>query len=145
MCIRDRSNEQDPIRGHAISQRHGDSYVVQTAVSYTHLDVYKRQPSESEPVSASVSTLIPYDVTQPFSTSDLTSAQMNQLRASGRISVSDGPRGISVGDSLDTLLSRYPVSYTHLTAGKKAGESSWVFSLSSRRFMPSLWYVWHWC
>lgn len=23
-------NEQDPIRGHAISQRHGDSYVVQT-------------------------------------------------------------------------------------------------------------------
>ena len=52
-------------------------------------------PSESEPVSAPVSTLIPYDVTQPFSTSDLTSAQMNQLRASGRISVSDGPRGIS--------------------------------------------------
>ena len=46
-------------------------------------------PSESEPVSAPVSTLIPYDVTQPFSTSDLTSAQMNQLRASGRISVSD--------------------------------------------------------
>lgn len=37
-------------------------------------------PSESEPVSAPVSTLIPYDVTQPFSTSDLTSAQMNQLR-----------------------------------------------------------------
>ena len=71
-------------------------------------------PSESEPVSAPVSTLIPYDVTQPFSTSDLTSAQMNQLRASGRISVSDGPRGISVGDSLDT-----PVSYTHLDVYKR--------------------------
>lgn len=52
-------------------------------------------PSESEPVSAPVSTLIPYDVTQPFSTSDLTSAQMNQLRTSGRISVSDGPRGVA--------------------------------------------------
>ena len=82
-------------------------------------------PSESEPVSASVSTLIPYDVTQPFSTSDLTSAQMNQLRASGRISVSDGPRGISVGDSLDTLLSRYPSTYTDIqNTGDLTGEQS---------------------
>ena len=82
-------------------------------------------PSESEPVSAPVSTLIPYDVTQPFSTSDLTSAQMYQLRASGRISVSDGPRGISVGDSLDTLLSRYPSTYTDIqNTGDLTGEQS---------------------
>ena len=50
---------------------------------------------------------------------------MNQLRASGRISVSDGPRGISVGDSLDTLLSRYPSTYTDIqNTGDLTGEQS---------------------
>ena len=82
-------------------------------------------PSESEPVSAPVATLIPYDATQPFTAGDLTSTQMNQLRTSGRISVSDGPRGISIGDSLDTLLSRYPSTYTDMqTTGELTGEQS---------------------
>ena len=82
-------------------------------------------PSDSEPVSAPVATLLPYDATQPFTASDLTAAQMNQLRTSGRISISDGPRGISVGDSLDTLLSRYPSTYTDVqTTGDLTGEQS---------------------
>ena len=82
-------------------------------------------PSDCEPVSAPVATLLPYDATQPFTASDLTTAQMNQLRTSGRISISDGPRGISVGDSLDTLLSRYPSTYTDVqTTGDLTGEQS---------------------
>ena len=82
-------------------------------------------PSDSEPVSAPVATLLPYDATQPFTASDLTTAQMNQLRTSGRIFISDGPRGISVGDSLDTLLSRYPSTYTDVqTTGDLTGEQS---------------------
>ena len=82
-------------------------------------------PSDSEPVYAPVATLLPYDATQPFTASDLTTAQMNQLRTSGRISISDGPRGISVGDSLDTLLSRYPSTYTDVqTTGDLTGEQS---------------------
>ena len=82
-------------------------------------------PSDSEPVSAPVATLLPYDATQPFTASDLTTAQMNQLRTSRRISISDGPRGISVGDSLDTLLSRYPSTYTDVqTTGDLTGEQS---------------------
>ena len=82
-------------------------------------------PSESQPVSVPVATLIPYDATQPFTSSDLTGAQMNQLRTNGRISVSDGPRGISIGDSLDTLLSRYPSTYTDIqTTSELTGEQS---------------------
>ena len=81
--------------------------------------------SDSEPVSAPVATLLPYDATQPFTASDITAAQMNQLRTSERISVSDGPRGVSVGDSLDTLLSRYPSTYTDMqTTGELTGEQS---------------------
>ena len=61
----------------------------------------------------------------PFSAGDLTSTQMNDLRANGRISVSDGPRGVSIGDSLDTLLSRYPSTYTNSeTTGDLTGEQS---------------------
>ena len=77
------------------------------------------------PVSAPVTTALPYDSTQPFSAGDLTSTQMNDLRANGRISVSDGPRGVSIGDSLDTLLSRYPSTYTNSeTTGDLTGEQS---------------------
>ena len=74
--------------------------------------IFDIRPDET-PVSAPVTTALPYDSTQPFSAGDLTSTQMNDLRANGRISVSDGPRGVSIGDSLDTLLSRYPRTYTN--------------------------------
>ena len=60
------------------------------------------------PTAAPQTAALPYDAEIPFSLSDLSLDQQIELRQSGRISVSDGPRGISVGDSLDTLLSRFP-------------------------------------
>lgn len=63
-------------------------------------------------VSAPASTALPYDATQPFSISDLTAQQLTQIRTQGRISVSDGPRGVSVGDTLDEMLTHFPSSYT---------------------------------
>lgn len=63
-------------------------------------------------VSAPASTALPYDATQPFSISDLTAQQLTQIRSEGRINVSDGPRGVSVGDTLDEMLTRFPSSYT---------------------------------
>lgn len=68
----------------------------------------------SEAPAAPVSTSLPYDAASPFSAGDLTGEQLSQLRSVGRMSVSDGPRGISVGDSLDTLLARYPSTFTQL-------------------------------
>jgi len=67
--------------------------------------------------SAPAATAAPYDASQPFSISDLTAAQMTEIRKSGRMSLSDGPRNVSVGDSLETLLSRLPFSIieTHET------------------------------
>ena len=62
-------------------------------------------------VTTSESTPMPYDATQPFSISDLTAQQLTQIRAQGRISVSDGPRGVSVGDTLDEMLTHFPSSY----------------------------------
>lgn len=62
----------------------------------------------SAPVSAPRATALPYSAAQPFTLSDLTSAQIAQLREKGRMTVSDGPRGVSVGDTLDTLLARFP-------------------------------------
>ena len=49
--------------------------------------IFDIRPDET-PVSAPVTTALPYDSTQPFSAGDLTSTQMNDLRANGRISVS---------------------------------------------------------
>lgn len=70
-------------------------------------------PRSAEP-AAPQSTALPYDASLPFTVSDLTSAQLAQLRERGRMSVSDGPRGLSIGDSLETLLSRYPSTFTEL-------------------------------
>jgi len=64
--------------------------------------------TSSAPVSAPVTTALPYSAADPFSLSDLTTAQMNQIRKNGRMSVSDGPRGVSVGDSLEKLMDRLP-------------------------------------
>lgn len=59
-------------------------------------------------VSAPVSTALPYSASQPFSISDLTASQMEQIRRDGRMHVSDGPRGVSVGDTLEKLMERLP-------------------------------------
>lgn len=67
-----------------------------------------------EEAAAPVTTALPYSANEPFSAGDLTSTQMNQLREKGRMSVSDGPRGISVGDTLEELLDRYPSTITQM-------------------------------
>lgn len=69
---------------------------------------------QGETPAVPASTALPYDASAPFTVSDLTSAQLSQLRAQGRMSVSDGPRGVSTGDSLETLLSRFPSTFTEL-------------------------------
>lgn len=62
----------------------------------------------SAPVSAPAATALPYSAADPFSLSDLTTAQLNQIRKNGRMSVSDGPRGVSIGDTLEKLMERLP-------------------------------------
>ena len=69
--------------------------------------VFDITPATQEP-SVPVTAALPYDTAQPFSLSDLTASQLTRIRESGRITVSDGPRGISIGDTLDELLARYP-------------------------------------
>ena len=63
---------------------------------------------KAQEVGAPVTTALPYDEKQPFTISDLTTAQLTQIRQNGRMSVSDGPRGISIGDTLETLMDRLP-------------------------------------
>ena len=60
------------------------------------------------PVSAPVSTAPPYSASEPFTLSDLTASQIMQIRRDGRMHVSDGPRGVSIGDSLEKLMDRLP-------------------------------------
>ena len=69
--------------------------------------VFDVKPAAQE-TAVPVTATLPYDTAQPFSMSDLTAAQMTRIRESGRISVSDGPRGISIGDPLEKVLERYP-------------------------------------
>lgn len=63
------------------------------------------------PGALSQTTLLPYDANAPFSASDLTAAQLEQIRRDGRMHVSDGPRGVSIGDSLDKVIEVFPTNY----------------------------------
>ncbi|MBR5289244.1 MAG: hypothetical protein IKU34_11755 [Clostridia bacterium] len=67
-----------------------------------------RQPE----VQSAQSAMLPYDADMPFSAADLTSAQLEQIRRDGRMHVSDGPRSISIGDSLDKIIELFPTNYT---------------------------------
>lgn len=71
-------------------------------------DPFPKSTGEAAPVS----TALPYDALSPFTIGDLTTAQINEIRKNGRMRVSDGPRGVSVGDSLEKLMSRYPSTIT---------------------------------
>ena len=73
--------------------------------------VFESGDAPSSAVSAPAASELPYASGDVFSVADLTPAQLSQLREQERITVSDGPRGLSVGDSLDTLLARFPTSY----------------------------------
>ena len=64
--------------------------------------------SAGTPVSAPIATALPYSAAEPFSLGDLTTSQLSQIRKNGRMSVSDGPRGVSIGDTLEKLMERLP-------------------------------------
>lgn len=66
---------------------------------------------EAESTFAPAATALPYDDAQPFTSADLTAEQLARMQENGRITVADGPRGIALGASLDTVLERFPVSY----------------------------------
>ena len=68
-------------------------------------------------VSAPAETAVPYDPGKPFSLDDLTSTQIASIRKNGRMSLSDGPRGVSIGDTLETLLARLPVTIVDMQKG----------------------------
>lgn len=70
--------------------------------------LFFRMPSETAAVSAPKATPMPYDAERPFTMMDLTIEQQQQLQQQKRFHVSDGPRGISIGDSLEKILDRYP-------------------------------------
>ena len=79
----------------------------------------------AEEAPAPQATSLPYDASAPITVSDLSAAQMTKLREAGTLRVSDGPRGVSVGDSLDTLLSRFPTTFTEKQADSdQTGEQS---------------------
>ena len=75
------------------------------------LIVFDYKPAVQTGASAA-STPLPFDANTPFSISDLTASQLTQIRQQGRLHVSDGPRGISIGDSLDKIIERYPSGLT---------------------------------
>ena len=60
---------------------------------------------------------------EPFGVSDLTAEQLSALRREGKMRVSDGPRGISVGDSMDKILLSYPTDY----AGEQPAEGQILY------------------
>ena len=66
----------------------------------------------SAPDEQAQAALLPDDAGTPFSAGDLTAAQLEQIRRDGRMHVSDGPRGISIGDPLDKVIEVFPTSYT---------------------------------
>ena len=79
----------------------------------------------AEEAPAPQATSLPYNASAPFTVSDLSAAQMTKLREAGTLRVRDGPRGVSVGDSLDTLLSRFPTTFTEKQADSdQTGEQS---------------------
>ena len=85
------------------------SLIISIVLSVSFLGI----PS-GEPVPVTVEeTAKPFDPDQPFTLSDLSASQLTQLRESSshKLEISDGPRSISVGDSLDKLLAAYPSNY----------------------------------
>ena len=76
-------------------------------------DPFPKNTGEAAPIS----TALPYDALSLFTIGDLTTAQINEIRKNGRMRVSDGPRGVSVGDPLVKLLEKYPATFTGTSSG----------------------------
>ena len=72
------------------------------------------QNSSSDSGTGTAPTAVPYDVTQPFLPGDITDEQMQKIEENGGsfalMDFETGPHGLRIGDSLDTLLSRFPVT-----------------------------------
>ena len=79
-------------------------------------DPFPKNTGEAAPVS----TALPYDTLSPFTIGDLTTAQITEIRKNGRMRVSDGPRGVSVGDPLEKLLEKYPATFTGTSSGAQS-------------------------
>ena len=69
------------------------------------------QPADASGGAPSAGGVPGFSADNPFSPADLTAEQLTALRRDGALRVSDGPRGISVGDSLDKILMSYPTDY----------------------------------
>ena len=69
------------------------------------------QKNEEVPISDQYAVPLSFDESQPFSVSDLMPDWYQTIQKTGNLHLSDGPRGISIGDSMDKLLSVYPVHY----------------------------------
>lgn len=72
------------------------------------------QNSSSDSGASAAPTAVPYDVAQPFLPGDITDEQMQKIEENGGsfalMDFETGPHGLRIGDSLDTLLSRFPVT-----------------------------------
>ena len=85
--------------------------LILAAMLIVFLYPFTRQPSSGPPESSSLD-LEAMNTSTPFTISDLNAEQLTLLRERGTLRVSDGPRGISIGDSMDRLLAAYPTDFS---------------------------------
>lgn len=76
----------------------------------------RRQAGPADPAgAAATASPAAYDPGMPFGASELTQAQLQRAMQEGSFDLEEGeavPRGISLGDSIDTVLDRLPVAYS---------------------------------
>lgn len=70
-----------------------------------------QKSTNNQLVEQSSEEILTFDNNSPFSISDLSPDWYQAIQKNGSLHLSDGPRGISIGDSLDKVLSVYPVQY----------------------------------
>ena len=90
--------------------------IVILSIALAALILSRRQTAAGDP-SGAYATASPaaYDPSEPFSPSELTEAQLQRAVQEGSFDLAEGetgPRGISLGDSIDTVLDRLPVAYS---------------------------------
>lgn len=103
--------------------------------------IYLQSQSAQEEANAAP-TAVPYDVTQPFLPSDITPEQMTRIEENGGsfalMDYETGPHGIKIGHSLDTLLSRFPLTYTqNMSDGYTWDETSQNMSALSYDYLET--------
>lgn len=86
--------------------------ILAAAALFVALRAFLPGKNENENNSAVLPGNAVFRAEDPFGISDLTADQLTTLRRDGTLRVSDGPRGISIGDSLDKILMSYPTDYS---------------------------------